>query len=52
MEELVWDMTLPSLPGLAERYDTLPLYGSIDCRLLFFADAHGIIKAGRRVGCD
>ena len=52
MEELVWDMTLPSLPGLAEIYDTLPLYGGIDCRLFFFADAKGIIKAGQRVGCD
>ena len=52
MEELVWDMTLPSLPGQAEIYDTLPLYGSIDCRLFFFADAQGIIKAGRRTGCD
>ena len=53
MEELVWDMTLPSLPGQAEIYGTLPLYGSIvDCRLFFFADAQGVIKAGRRVGCD
>jgi hypothetical protein len=52
MEELVWDMTLPSLPGQAEIYGTLPLYGGIDCRLFFFADAKGIIKAGHRVGCD
>ena len=52
MEELVWDMTLGSLPGQAEIYDTLPLYGGIDCRLFFFADAQAIIKAGRRVGCD
>lgn len=52
MEELVWDMTLPSLPGLAEIYGTLPLYGSImDCRLFFFVDASGVIKSGRRVGC-
>ncbi len=53
IEELVWDMTLPSLPGQAELYGTLPLYGGIvDCRLFFFADAQGIIKAGRRGGCD
>ena len=52
MEELVWDMTLPSLPGQAEIYGTLPLYGSIDCRLFFFVDGQGVIKAGRLVGCD
>jgi hypothetical protein len=52
MEELVWDMTLPSMPGQAEIYDTLPLSGGIDCRLLFFADAQGVVKAGRRVGCN
>ena len=52
MEGLVWDMTLPSLPGQAEIYDTLPLYGGMDCRLFFFVDAQGVIKSGRRVGCD
>lgn len=52
MEELVWDMTLPSLPGQAEIYNTLPLYVGLDCKLFFFADAQGVIKAGRRVGCD
>jgi hypothetical protein len=31
MEELVWDMTLPSMPGQAEIYDTLPFYGGVDC---------------------
>lgn len=52
MEELVWDMTLSSLPGQAEIYNTLPLYGGLDCRLFFFADAEGLIKSGRRVGCE
>lgn len=51
-EELVWDMTLPSLPGQAEFYDTLPLYGGIDCRLVFFADTQGVITSGRREGCE
>ncbi len=51
MEELVWDMTLPSRPGQAEIYATLPLYGGMDCRLVFFADAMGILKAGQRVEC-
>lgn len=52
MEELVWDMTLSSLPGQAEIYNTLPLYGGVDCRLFFFADQTGLITSGRRVGCD
>jgi hypothetical protein len=52
MEELVWDMTLPSLPGQAEIYGTLPLYGGVDCRLFFFADPEGLIRAGHRDGCD
>lgn len=52
MEELVWDMTLSSLPGQAEIYNTLPLYGGLDCQLFFFADAEGLIKSGRRVGCE
>jgi hypothetical protein len=52
MEELVWDMTLPSPPGQAEIYATLPLSEGIDCRLFFFADAMGILKAGPRVGYD
>lgn len=51
-EELVWDMTLPSLPGQAEIYNTLPLYGGLDCRLVFFADQAGLITSGRRMGCE
>ena len=52
-EELVWDMTLPGLPGQAQLYNTLPLYGDgVDCKLFFFADPQGLIKAGRREGCD
>lgn len=51
-EELVWDMTLPSLPGQAELYDSLPLYGGVDCRLFFFADAREVIQSGRREGCE
>ena len=52
VEELVWDMTLPSLPGQAEIYNTLPLYGGLDCRLFFFADQAGLITSGRRMGCE
>lgn len=52
MEELVWDMTLSSMPGQAEIYGTLPLYGGGDCRLIFIADAEGIVRSGKREGCD
>lgn len=51
-EELVWDMTVPSMSGLAETYNTLPLYGGVDCRLLFLADVDGIIQSGKREGCN
>lgn len=51
-EELVWDMTLPGMPGLAQTYNTLPLYGGVDCRLLFLADVSGIIQSGKRDGCN
>ena len=46
------DMTLPILPSQGEIYNTLPQYGGVDCWLLFFADAQGIIRVGRRAGCD
>ena len=51
-EELVWDMTLTRMPGQAEYYETLPLYGGVDCRLFFSANAQGVITSGRRVGCN
>ncbi len=52
-EEMVWDMTIQSMPGQAREYNTLPLYGAIEnCKLVFFADFNGIIKSGRRIGCD
>ena len=52
-EELVWDMTLSGMRGQAQMYGTLPLYGGrVNCKLFFFADPQGLIKAGRREGCD
>ena len=51
-QELMWDMTIASVPGQAERYNTLPLYTSESCRLVFIADSRGIIKSGHRIGCD
>ena len=50
--ELVWDMTIDRMPGQADEYNTLPLYGGMDCRLIFFADKEGIVTNGRRDGCD
>jgi hypothetical protein len=51
--EMMWDMTLPSLPGQAEAFSTLPLYGAdVNCKLVFIADQDGIIRSGRCVGCD
>ena len=44
----MWDMTIPSLPGLAEEYTTLPLYGAYtSCRLVFVADPKGVISGHR-----
>jgi hypothetical protein len=51
-EEMVWDLTIASMPGQAEQYNTLPLYTSQDCKLVFIADTKGIIRNGRRLGCD
>lgn len=52
-EEMVWDMTIQSMPGQAREYNTLPLYGAIEnCKLVFLADSDGIIKSGRLIGCD
>jgi hypothetical protein len=49
---MVWDMTIDRMPGQADEYHTLPLYGGVDCRLIFFADKEGIVTSGRRNGCD
>ena len=50
--EMVWDMTIDRMPGQADEYNTLPLYGGVDCRLIFFADKQGIVTSGHRNGCD
>jgi hypothetical protein len=53
MTEMVWDMTIDRMPGQADEYNLLPLYNtSVNCQLVFFADAEGMIKSGRRIGCD
>jgi hypothetical protein len=46
-------MTIDRMPGQADEYNLLPLYNtSVNCQLVFFADAEGMIKSGRRIGCD
>ena len=50
--ELVWDMTYPNAGGQAEIYETLPMYGGVSCKLVFFTNPEGIVKAGKRIGCD
>ncbi|MCW5797013.1 MAG: hypothetical protein LZF60_270160 [Nitrospira sp.] len=50
--EMVWDMTIDRMPGQADAYHTLPLYGGVDCRLKFFADKEGLVISGRRDGCE
>lgn len=50
--EMVWDMTIDRMPGQADEYNTLPLYGGVNCQLIFFADKEGIVTSGRRNGCE
>ena len=51
--EMVWDMTIDRMPGQADEYHLLPLYNtSVNCQLVFLADAEDIIRSGRRMGCD
>lgn len=53
MEEMGWDFTIDRMPGQADEYNLLPLYGAnVSCRLIFIADANGLIRSGQRIGCD
>jgi hypothetical protein len=51
-ELLAWDMTIDRMPGQADEYRLLPLTLSAACRLYFLADPEGIVRSGRREGCD
>ena len=43
--EMMWDMTIPSMPGQAEAFNTLPLYGAdVNCKLIFIADQDGLVS--------
>ncbi|HKC92961.1 MAG TPA: hypothetical protein VKB81_02970 [Nitrospira sp.] len=50
--EMVWDFSIDRMPGQADAYNLLPLYGSdVNCQLHFIADTKGTILRGERVGC-
>lgn len=50
--QLVWDFAVDRMPGQADAYELLPLYGhNVNCQLHFFADQNGKILRGERVGC-
>lgn len=53
MTEMVWDFSIDRMPGQADDYNLLPLYGgTMNCKLIFIADSNDIIRSGERVGCD
>ena len=50
--ELAWDFGLDRMPGQADAYNVLPLYGgNVYCQLHFFSDPKGSILRGDRIGC-
>ena len=50
--QMVWDFAIDRMPGQADAYGLLPLYGgNVNCQLHFFADQAGKILRGERVGC-
>ena len=52
MTEMVWDFGIDRMPGQADEYGLLPMYGAENCRLAFFAELKGIVRAGKRIGCE
>ena len=50
---LVWNFGIDRMPGQADAYNLLPLYGAdVNCEIHFFADQQGKILRGDRVGCQ
>jgi hypothetical protein len=33
-------------------YNTLPMYGGVNCKLVFITNPDGIVESGRRIGCN
>jgi hypothetical protein len=51
--EMVWDFGIDRMPGQADAFNLLPLYGgNVNCQVHFFANQKGIVKDGSLVGCD
>jgi hypothetical protein len=49
---MVWDFGIDRMPGQADEFNLLPLYGGdVNCQIHFFADPKGTILRGDRVGC-
>ena len=51
--EMIWDFGIDRMPGQADAFNLLPLYGgNVNCQIHFFADPQGTILRGERVGCE
>ncbi|HEY7128864.1 MAG TPA: hypothetical protein VH332_04290 [Nitrospira sp.] len=50
--QMVWDFGIDRMPGQADAYNLLPLYGAdVNCQIHFFTDQAGKILRGNLVGC-
>lgn len=52
MTQMVWDYGIDRMPGQADEYGLLPMYGFENCQLVFVADQNGIVQSGKRIGCE
>ena len=53
LTEMVWDYSIDRMPGKADAYELLPLYGGrVNCQVHFIANQKGIVKEGYLVGCE
>ena len=51
--QMIWDFSIDRMPGQADAFNLLPLYGgNVNCQIHFFADLTGKILKGERVGCE
>ena len=53
LTQMVWDFGIDRMPGQADAYDLLPLYGGkTNCQLQFFADRQDTVVRGEVIGCE
>jgi len=51
--EMVWDYGIDRMPGQADAFNLLPLYGgNVNCEVHFVADQKGVVQEGHLVGCE